>query len=62
MYDAVTRNTYAELVKTAAAKTPERLKTALVKLAERQPAVRDALVAASATLITSTSVETKEKP
>jgi hypothetical protein len=45
MYDAITRRTYAELFKTAEAKTPERLRTALVKVASQHPAVRDALVA-----------------
>lgn len=43
MYDAVTRNTYAELFKTAEAKVSGRLHSALVKLAARHPAVRDAL-------------------
>ncbi len=43
MYDAVTRTTYAELFKTAEAKAPERLHTALVKVAAHNPVVRDAL-------------------
>jgi hypothetical protein len=44
MYDAITRNTYAELIKTAEAKMPERLSSVLVKVAARLPAVRDALL------------------
>ena len=47
MYDATTRSTYAELFKTAEAKAPERLRAALVKIASRVPAVRDALVAST---------------
>lgn len=46
MYDAVTRNTYAELIKTAEAKMPEQVRSALVKIAARIPAVHDALVRA----------------
>ncbi len=45
MYDAITRNTYAELFKTAEAKRSDRLADAIVKIASRIPAVRDALVA-----------------
>jgi hypothetical protein len=48
MYDATTRNTYADLFKTAEAKVPARLRTELVKIAIRHPAVRDALVASPA--------------
>ena len=44
MYDAVTRSTYAELVKTAETKMSAPLNAALVKVASRIPAVRDALV------------------
>lgn len=47
MYDATTRSTYAELFKTTEAKAPERLRAALVKIASRIPAVRDALVAST---------------
>lgn len=47
MYDAVTRNTYAQLFKTAEAKRSDRLTAALVKVASRIPAVRDARVASS---------------
>jgi hypothetical protein len=54
MYDAITRNTYAELYKTAEAKCSDRLSAALVKIATRIPAVRDALVASS-------TVSSKEK-
>ena len=43
MYDAITRNTYAELVKTAEAKMPASVSAALVKVSSRIPAVRDAL-------------------
>lgn len=57
MYDAITRNTYAELFKTAEAKLPERVGAALVKVASKHPAVRDALVAS----ITPSSTTTKEK-
>lgn len=47
MYDAVTRNTYAQLYKMAEAKRSDRLTAALVKIASRIPAVRDALTAAA---------------
>lgn len=43
MYDAATRHTYAELFKMAEAKRSERLNAALLKVAARIPAVRDAL-------------------
>jgi len=43
MYDATTRNTYAELVKTAEAKLPSTVTAALVKVASRIPAVRDVI-------------------
>ena len=48
MYDAVTRNTYQALHKTAEAKMPERIRLALLKVAAAQPAVRDALTASIA--------------
>ena len=48
MYDAVTRNTYAELFKTAEAKMAERVGPALVKVAATHPEVRDALAASIA--------------
>lgn len=47
MYDAVTRNTYAELFKAAEAKQSDRLTAALVKIASNNPAVRDALIASA---------------
>ena len=51
MYDAVTRNTYAELIKTAEAKMPQQVSLALVKMAARAPAVRDALMRTSSTTL-----------
>lgn len=57
MYDAVTRNTYAELFKTAEAKMPERVGEALQKVASKHPAVRDALAAS----ITPTSTDSSKE-
>lgn len=44
MYDAVTRNTYATLIKTTEANLPPQVNAALVKVAARLPAVRDAML------------------
>lgn len=57
MYDAVTRSTYQELFKTAEAKMPERVGAALIKVASKHPAVRDAMTASVTPTATSGSKE-----